>query len=110
VAADALPGAPWRAGFQLPEPSPPLNDAIHNMLSTVLTATPADGKPSPDALLAAIRDSQPGEPGTDTMTRLVLRSALEQRRTKQAIDQAGLPFHTAAQMSPREARRPASTP
>jgi hypothetical protein len=110
VAADALPGDPWRAGFQLPEPSPPLNDAIHNMLSTVRTATPADGKPSPDALLAAIRDSQPGEPGTDTMTRLVLRSALEQRRTQQAIAHAGLPVHIAAQMSPREARRPASTP
>jgi hypothetical protein len=110
VTADARPGAPWRAGFQLPQPSPPLNDAIHSMLSAVHTATAADGKPSPDALLAAIRDSRPGQPGTDTMARLVLRSALEQRRTRQESNMPAFPSTPPRKMSPREARRLASTP
>jgi hypothetical protein len=110
VIGDARPGAPWRAGLRLPEPSPPLNDAIHSMLSAVRAATAAGGRPSPDALLAAIRDSQPGEPGTDTMARLILRSALEQRRTQQAIEHAGLPVGIASQISPPKTRRPAGTP
>ena len=49
---------------------------------------------------AAIRDSQPGEPGTDKMARLVLRAALEQRRTQQAIEHAGFPAGSASQISP----------
>jgi hypothetical protein len=110
VTADTRPGAPWRARLRLPEPSPPLSDAIDSMLSAVRAATAAGGKPPPDALLTAIRDRQPAGPGTDTTARLVLRAALEQRRTQQAIDHAGLPVHTPAQMSPREARRLASTP
>jgi hypothetical protein len=103
VTADTRPGAPWRAGLQLPEPSPPLNDAIHSMLSAVLTATAAGGKPPPDALLAAIRDNQPAEPGTDTMARLILRAALQQRRTQQTIEHAGLPAGTAS--PPRPTKR-----
>lgn len=110
VTADTRPGAPWRARLRLAEPSLPLRDAIDSMLSAIRVATAAGGGPSPDALLAAIRDRQPGEPGTDTTARLVLRAALEQRRTQQAIDHAGLPVHTAAHRSPREARRPTSTP
>jgi len=109
VTADARPGAPWRAELRLPEPSPPLNDAIDSMLSTVRALTAAGARPSLDALLAAIRDSQPGEPGTDTMARLVLRAALEQRRTQQANERVGFPAGTASQISPARARRSAGT-
>jgi hypothetical protein len=94
VTADARPGAPWRAGLRLAEPSPPLSDATHSMLSAVRAATAKGGKPPPDALLAAIRDSQPAEPGTDTVDRLILRAALQRRRTQQAIAHAGLPAGT----------------
>jgi len=79
------------------------------MLSAVRAATAASGRPPPDELLAAIRDSQPAEPGTDTMARLVLRAALEQRRTQQAIEHIGLPVGTASQNSSRTAQRPAGT-
>ena len=109
VTADARPGAPWRAELRLPEPSTPLNDAIDSMLSTVRALTAAGARPSLDALLAAIRDSQPGEPGTDTMARLVLRAALEQRRTQQANERVGFPAGTASQISPARARRSAGT-
>jgi hypothetical protein len=110
VTADARPGAPWRTGLRLPEPSPPLSDAIDSMLSAVRTVTAAGGEPSPDAVLAAIRDSQPGEPGTDTMARLVLRAALEQRRTQQAIEHAGFPPAAPRKSRPPKARGPAGTP
>jgi len=110
VTADARPGAPWRAGLRLPEPSPPLSDAIDSMLSAVRTATAAGGEPPPDAVLAAIRDSQPGEPGTDTMARLVLRAALEQRRTQQAIEHAGFPPAAPRKSRPPKVRGPAGTP
>jgi hypothetical protein len=100
VIADARPGAPWRAALRLPEPSPPLSDAIDSMLSAVRAAIAAGGQPPSDAVLATIRDSQPGEPGTGTMARLVLRAALEQRRTQQAIEHIGFPAGSASQISP----------
>ena len=37
-----------------------------------------------DALLVAVRDRPPGEGAVDKVARRVLRSALEQRRTRQA--------------------------
>src|SRR5262249_26707063 len=40
-------------------------------------------------LLAAVRDSQPGEPGLDRLAHQVLRSALEQRQARQANERAG---------------------
>ena len=79
------------------------------MLSAVRAAT-AGGEPPLDAVLAAIRDSQPGEPGSDTMARLVLRAALEQRRIQQAIEHAGFPADSASQNLAPKARRPAGTP
>jgi hypothetical protein len=88
VTAEARTGAPWRAVLRLAEPSPPLNHAIHYMNRTVSAATAAGG-PRLDALLAAVRDSQPGEPGLDRLAHQVLRSALEQRQARQANERAG---------------------
>src|SRR5262249_15037946 len=88
VTADARTGASWRAGLRLPEPSPPLNHVIHYMNRAVRAATAAGGPPL-DALLAAVRDSQPGEPGLDKLAHQVPRSALEQRQARQANERAG---------------------
>jgi hypothetical protein len=86
VPAAAQAGASWRAEFRIPEPSPRLNHAISGMARAVQTAAAAGSNPPLDALLHAIGDSQPDEPALDRLVRAVLRSALEQRQTRQAAE------------------------
>ena len=82
--ADARAGAPWRATLGIAEPSAQLSQAIGSMVRAVQSATAAAGDSALDAVILAIRDAQPSEPGLDRLVRRVLRSALEQRQARQA--------------------------
>jgi hypothetical protein len=82
AAADAR--APWRAALGIEEPSERLSRAIGWMSRAVQTATAANGDTPLDALLLAVRDGQPGEPGPESLARRALEAALEQRRARQA--------------------------
>jgi hypothetical protein len=86
VLADARPGASWRAELGIAEPSARLSDAIDSIEHALSEATSADGLPSLDALLLAVRDGHPGGSPLDRLTCTVLRSALEQLCTRQAED------------------------
>ena len=85
VLADARPGAAWQSDLGIAEPSPRLSDAI-DAIERALRATMAPGgaPPSFDALLRAVQEDQPGESALDGLARRVLRSTLEQLRTRQA--------------------------
>jgi hypothetical protein len=87
VAAQA--GASWRAGLPIPQPSPSLDHAISSMTRMVRSAAATGGGPPLDALLHGIGDGRPDEPALDRLVRVVLRSALEQRRARQA-DKVGV--------------------
>jgi hypothetical protein len=86
VLADARPGAPWRADLGIVEPSAPLSDALDAIERALSEATPADGRPSLDALLFVVREGRPDGSPLDRLTCTVLRSALEQLCTRQAED------------------------
>jgi hypothetical protein len=86
VLADARPCAPWRADLGLAEPSARLSDAIDSIERALSQATPADGPPSLDGLLFAVRDGHAGGSALDRLTCGVLRSAIEQLCTRQAQD------------------------
>ena len=86
---EALAGAPWRGPLGIPEPSPQLNRAISCMFRAVCTATAAHSEAPLDAVLHAVRDRQPGEPGLDRLVRRVVRSTLEQRQARRANEGGG---------------------
>ena len=85
VTADAQAGAPWRAELRICEPSPPLSHAINDIVHAVRTAAATGGNPPPEAVPVAAHESQPGQPASDRLARAVLRSALEQCQTRQAL-------------------------
>ena len=82
--ADAGARAPWRAALGIVEPSSALSHAISWMSQAVRRATAAAGDSPLKALVLAVRDTQPGEPGLERLIRRVLRSALEQRQARKA--------------------------
>jgi hypothetical protein len=90
VTADARAGAPWRAEFRICEPSPLLSHALDDMSQAARTATAAGGGPAGPAVPAGAPGSQPGQPASGSLARAVLRSALEQCQTRQAVA-AGAP-------------------
>jgi hypothetical protein len=90
VTADARAGAPWRAEFRICEPSPLLSHALDDMSQAARTATAAGGGPARPAVPAGAPGSQPGQPASGSLARAVLRSALEQCQTRQAVA-AGAP-------------------
>jgi hypothetical protein len=85
ASANANAGAPWRAALALPEPSPQLARALAVIDQTVRTAGRSDGTLALDAVLAAIPGDPAGKEGLDRLARRVLRSALEQRQSRQAL-------------------------
>jgi hypothetical protein len=89
LAADAQPGARWRGGLHVCEPSPRLSYAINAMAQIARTAVAAGGNPPLETALIAADDGQPDQSALDRLARAVLRSALQQR-------EAGLPpgLHT----------------
>jgi hypothetical protein len=87
--AEARAGAPWRSRLGLPEPSPPLREAIETLSGEVRAATPTDAPATFDGLLTAVQKDRPGEPERDRLVRRVLRSMLEQRRTRLPPERGG---------------------
>ena len=82
--ADARAGGRWRAALKIPEPSPQLSEAIDIIDQIVRTSAAPDGSPALGALIAATGEERPGEANLARLVRGVLRSTLEQRRTRQA--------------------------
>ncbi|MFD3403113.1 hypothetical protein ACFWUU_20685 [Kribbella sp. NPDC058693] len=76
--ADLRPGAAWRSGFGIPEPSAELAGALESLDRVMQEA----GTPTYDGMLTAVRDSRAGEQPLDALVRTVLRSTLEQRRSR----------------------------
>jgi len=82
--ADARPGAAWRSGLGIADPSPQLDKAIASVSAVIDGATPAGGPPSFDAVLAAARETRVGEQPLDELVRSALRATLEQLLSRQA--------------------------
>jgi hypothetical protein len=82
--ADARPGAAWRSGLDIADPSPRLDKAIASVSAVIDGATSAGGPPSFDAVLAASREIRAGEQPLDELVRSALRAALEQLLSRQA--------------------------
>ena len=81
--ADARSGAAWRPVFGLPEPSPQLAHAIDLMCQAVGAAAPRGETPTFDALLTATSKDRSDDDPLDILISRVLRSMLEERRTRQ---------------------------
>jgi hypothetical protein len=96
VLRDAHADAPWRSALGIAKPSGRLSEAIEVIDQTIRTAAAEGGDPPLDAALHAVCD-QPRDPGLERLVRRVLRSTLEQRRTREAKN-GGL-------VQPRRARR-----
>ena len=87
---DAGEGTPWRNALKLAEPTPLLTRAMESIGHALAAATPAGGVPSFDAVLISAQESRPDELALERLTRRVLRSALEQLRTRQGATAADL--------------------
>jgi hypothetical protein len=81
--ADAHAEAPWRAALGLPAPSHRVGQAIDSLSHAVMAATPPGLPPTLEAVLDAARTGREDENAVDRLTRRVLRSTLEQLRTRQ---------------------------
>ena len=88
---EAGKGARWRANLGIAEPSPKLNTAIDSISQAVQAATSQDGIPTFDGLLMASQQDRPGEGRLDGLVRRVLRSTLEQLRSRQAYERDSKP-------------------
>ncbi|HEY0226532.1 MAG TPA: hypothetical protein VGC05_09060, partial [Mycobacterium sp.] len=84
IVADARRGRRWRTSLNVVEPSPQLDEALDIIDQIVRTSTPPDGSPTFDELIAAAGEAGAGEGALARLVRGVLRSTLEQRRTRQA--------------------------
>src|SRR5262249_42901898 len=82
--AEASSDAPWRSKFELPEPSPQLDEAIEYMGRIVRVATSRSGAAAIDSLLDDLRRDRHGEERLHSLVHRTMLSALEQRRTRQA--------------------------
>jgi hypothetical protein len=80
--SDAHPGAAWRTEFGIAEPSSQLSQAIDVMAGLVSPSGPSTF----DALIAATTEDRPGEARLATLVRQVLRSTLEEARSRQPTD------------------------
>jgi hypothetical protein len=86
VTAEAHAGAAWRGALGVPQPSPHLDRAIDYIEQAVGTAaTAGNGIPTPAAVLTAL-SANAGEEAVDRLSRRVLRSALEQRQARKALN------------------------
>jgi hypothetical protein len=62
--SEAWPGAPWRAGLGLPEPSAPLEAAIDSLGRLLAAVAPGPAGSQFDAILRAARQDPPAEPAS----------------------------------------------
>ena len=81
--ADTRAGAAWRSVLGIADPSPKLDESMALLGAVIDGATPADGPPSFDAVLAASREIRVGEQSLDELVRSALRATLEQLRSRQ---------------------------
>jgi hypothetical protein len=89
--ADARAGAAWRSGLGLPQPSPPLSDALES-LQRLVCAAATPGSPSLfHELLTLAAEDHRGEGTLDRLVRRVLLSMLEERATRQPEQAKDLP-------------------
>ena len=84
VLAEPRPGAPWRGEFDLPEPSADLAHCLDVFDDAVKAAFSADGELTLDELIAALSDEAPDHGRLDRFAHRLLRTALEQRHTREA--------------------------
>jgi hypothetical protein len=84
--ADAKAGAPWRAALRIADPPQRLSDALACLGRVVQAVTPAGGTPTLDTLLGSCREEGPQELGLERLVRRVVRSTIEQLRTRQAAE------------------------
>jgi hypothetical protein len=84
LVADIRAGAAWRSELGVAEPSQRLVEAIES-LKDVLEATAQAGTPTFDAVLAEVRADRAGGQALEELVRTVLRSTLEQLRSRQAV-------------------------
>jgi hypothetical protein len=81
---EARSGGAWRAELGITELSPGLNQTIDAMRQVLGSAAPGDFEQPLEDALTLTREPRPGDDGHETLARRALRSALEQRRTRQA--------------------------
>jgi hypothetical protein len=74
--------ASWRGSFGLLEPPAPVAQAIEALQRIVQSSIQPDGTPTFDAVLAATQTPQPDESALDGLARRVLRSTLDQLRSR----------------------------
>jgi hypothetical protein len=94
LGADAQPGARWRDELRVCEPSPPLRHAINGITQTARTALAAGGDLPLNTALLAAEDSQPDQSALHELAHAVLRSALQQRQTRQPAEARRRPTET----------------
>jgi hypothetical protein len=80
---EARIGATWRAALGIEKPSARLGDVIDALRRAVDTEVPGHDARTFDGVLAALRADRPAADELEALARRVLRSALEQRRTRQ---------------------------
>jgi hypothetical protein len=83
--ADARPGAAWRSELGIAEPSPHLGEAIESLDEKLQAAAQASGTPTFDAALVAASEDRSGEQTLRELVGSVLRSTLEQHRSRQVV-------------------------
>jgi hypothetical protein len=74
--------ASWRASFGLLEPPAPVAHAIEALERVVQSSIQGDSTPTFDAVMAATQTPQPEESTLDGLARRVLRSTLDQLRSR----------------------------
>ena len=84
VLTDPRPGAPWRAELDIPEPSSDLRRCLDAFDDAVRGAPGSDGQVTLDGLIAALADETPEDDRAARFARRLLRTALEQRHTREA--------------------------
>lgn len=84
VLAEAHVDDPWRSDFGLAPPSARFGYAIELLSRTLAEATVLSSARPFDAVLEAVVEDRSDEPALDKLVRRVLRSTLEQLRSRQA--------------------------
>ena len=86
---DARPGAAWRSEFGIAEPSSQLGEAIESLNEKLQAAARASATRTFDAVLVAASADRSGEHTLGELVDSVLRSTLEQHRSRQAVATLG---------------------
>jgi hypothetical protein len=83
--AQARTGAAWRDALGIAQPSVELQRALDAVTAAVTAAAPGDQSPTFEAILDATGESPSDEPAVEKLARRVLRSTLDQLRSREPI-------------------------